>query len=253
MNAMNFQWSAILLAAALLCWCWGETPFGKRRVLIGVLSLLGLLVFSFGYAVLRNPVRTFQDPVTGRTFAMEMRHTHPLRTRGYAVYYERIGIFLLHPQATEWENTILWGDRPFVSISERGIWVNYTFMGYGATFPFRPGELEQVLASAESLSLHWEGQGEEQRIIVERDAIRWLRNGSFLASDEYDARIPITAAQYEEIRGQLENLPLVEERTFPRYVLRTPRELGDTFISVQVDGAAMFEILLAFMDRGSGN
>jgi len=182
-----------------------------------------------------------------------------MRNRGYAVYYEQIGPFLLRRQETEWHNTISWNDWPFIQISEQGIHVNYTFMGEGATFPHRPGELEQILESLNAVTL-WrrtgqylenrkELEGEVYGITIYDRSIRFMIYGADYQSPRSEV-ILITLEEYQEIRKQIEALPLVEERVPPNYVLSTPRAgTLETHISVHVDGTAMFENLLVLLDE----
>jgi len=270
---LNLEWSAIFFLIAACVWSTAWRSYARKlKVVAVILTSMGLcLILLTHWMGLRvGTFRTFQDPVTNRQFAMEMRRTHPLRTRGYAVYYERIEPLLLFPQATEHSNSILWGDWPSVSISESGIHVNYTWMSGGATFPLR-GELDGLLQSFDELVLRRSVQERAEHreitsIHITENTItytyalsaseweRWLeadweaeRRVIEMQGERYET-VLISAEQYQEIRKMLEEAPFMSlaRSVYPRYYISVPRSIGETSISLQVDGAEVFQALLEF-------
>lgn len=141
----NIQWTVILLLAAWASNSYGKGVSEKDEGCLLMVLLIVLPAFLFASMALSPTVRTFSCPVTERTFAMEIRRPNPMRTRGYAIYYERRGIFLTNQYVTERQNAVSWGDFYSILISERGIHVNYTFMSPSGTFPHGEGGLLALL------------------------------------------------------------------------------------------------------------
>jgi len=212
-------------------------------LLIVALLLFSLLIYALG----RNEFRTFQDPVTNRTFVAE-RHVY--FSRG-ATYHERNGIFLHSSQTLRGQGSMdsQWNSRPWVVIDANGI--HPSFVGpvdSQAVFLFTGG-LDWAGRSFDEIVLTWSGAGANEiaAITLRQDYLLFTQNVNslHLPFELRGTTIPITSAQYQELRSQLAEAPLVSRaQDNPQYRIHVQGTRRNTYTQIVIDGEAVFHTLL---------
>lgn len=218
----------------------------KRHVFLGILCLLLSIVLTIIAPIFSMPI-VIRNPYTPQLFASEIDTNFLLK--GTVTYYRKWGPILYSPQKSN-TTEIASGDSNYVYIDKDHVYVNSTFYGFGADYEIGNDAIDLRGERVETWHIRHKNFSwcESFTLSDESPYVLFYSN-----SDGVENRVTLNDADYKNLIGILQKMPLANQPTTPYentfyYLLTVGIKNDDSGYNAVVDGEEAFSMMKSYFE-----